>query len=59
MQTALKLGRISAPIIFAMQRDQRLRELLSTRLTNPQDSESTCSVLGECSKIIWVALSRE
>eukprot|EP00434_Breviolum_minutum_P021479 symbB.v1.2.018955.t1/scaffold1484.1/size180055/7 len=39
MQTALKLGRISAPIIFAMQRDQRLRELLSTRLTNPQDFE--------------------
>jgi len=37
MQTALKLGRISAPIIFAMQRDQRLKELLATRLTNKED----------------------
>lgn len=39
MQTALKLGRISAPIIFAMQRDQRLKELLATRLTNKEDFE--------------------
>ena len=37
MQTALKLGRVSAPIIFAMQRDQRLKELLATRLTNKED----------------------
>ena len=37
MQTALKLGRISAPIIFAVQQDQRLRELLTTRLTKPEE----------------------
>ncbi|CAK9033475.1 Solanesyl-diphosphate synthase 2 [Durusdinium trenchii] len=39
MTTALKLGRISAPIIFALQRDQRLKELLSTRLENAEDFE--------------------
>ncbi|CAE7333312.1 SPS2 [Symbiodinium pilosum] len=33
MRSALKLGRISAPIIFAMQKDPRLRELLSSRLS--------------------------
>jgi len=33
MRSALKLGRISAPIIFAMQQDARLRVLLARRLS--------------------------
>jgi len=39
ISSALKLGRITAPTIFALQRDARLREILGRRLSEPADLE--------------------
>eukprot|EP00930_Biecheleria_cincta_P099271 TRINITY_DN90908_c0_g1_i1.p1 TRINITY_DN90908_c0_g1~~TRINITY_DN90908_c0_g1_i1.p1 ORF type:complete len:979 (+),score=202.33 TRINITY_DN90908_c0_g1_i1:22-2937(+) len=47
IRSALKIGRISAPVIFAVQRDPQLRELLQRGLTDPADFEEAVSRVQE------------
>lgn len=47
IRSALKIGRISAPIIFAVQRDPQLRKLLQGGLANPADFEEAVTRVKE------------
>mmetsp|Transcript_59832 Transcript_59832/g.165496 ORF Transcript_59832/g.165496 Transcript_59832/m.165496 type:complete len:1013 (-) Transcript_59832:268-3306(-) len=39
IRSALTLGRMSAPVIFALDRDARLRQILNDRVSSPNDLE--------------------